>query len=83
MVGGAYIVRHPPHASRVLLRLGGIVPVAGLVRGIVLLGAARVTAGTESPAGTGSARCIGRPWVGRGTGPGGIGRLGVGPSCGC
>ena len=23
MVGGAYIVRHPPHVSRVLLRLGG------------------------------------------------------------
>ena len=73
MVGGTYIVRHPPHASQVLLRLGGIVPVAGLVRGIVLLGAARVTAGTESPAGTGLREAMA-----------GIGRFVAGvSSCGC
>ena len=79
------------------LRLGGIGPAAGLAQGIGPLGAVRVPAGTELPAGTVPARGIdragvlagidrvrgiGRPWAGRGTGPAGIGRLGAGPSYG-
>lgn len=58
-----------------LIRLGGIVPAAGLAQGIGPLGAARMPAGTESPAGTVPARGIVRvgavQWV-----PG-IGRAGV------
>ena len=74
------------------LRLVGIGPAAGLAQGIGPLGAVRVPAGTVPArgidragvlAGIDRVRGIGRPWVGRGTGPGGIGRLGVGPSCGC
>ena len=80
------------------LRLVGIGPAAGPAQGIGPLGAVRVPAGTELPAGTVPARGIdragvlagidrvrgiGRPWAGRGTGPAGIGRLGAGPSCGC
>ena len=70
-----------------LIRLVGIVPVAGLAQGTAP--AAEVPAGTDLAAGIGPVRGtdpvagIGRPWAGRGTGPVGIGRLGTGPSCGC
>ena len=57
MVGGAYIVRHPPHVSRVLLRLGGTDLAALLAQE---LGPAQVAA---EPAGIGlreAGRGIGR-----------------------
>ena len=44
MVGGAYITRHPPHVSRVLLRLGGTDLAALLVQE---LGPAQVAAEPE------------------------------------
>ena len=44
MVGGAYIARHPPHVSRVLLRLAGTGPAAVLVQE---LGPAQVAAEPE------------------------------------
>ena len=69
-------------AGTVRVEVPGIVPARGIDRaGAVLSAPGTGRAGVL--AGTGLARGIGRPWVGRGTGPGGIGRLGVGPSCGC
>ena len=69
-------------AGTVRVEVSGIVPARGIDRaGAVLSAPGTGRAGVL--AGTGLAPGIGRPWVGRGTGPGGIGRLGVGPSCGC
>ena len=70
------------------LRLVGIVPAAGLAQGIGPLGAVRVPAGTELPAGTVPARGIGRAEAvlsAPGTGPvAGTGRpwagRGIGPA---
>lgn len=68
------------------LRLVGIVPAAGLAQGIGPLGAVRVPAGTELPAGTVPARGIGRaeavlsaPGTGRAEVPAGTELAGTGP----
>ena len=60
----------------------GTVPARGIGRAEAVLSAPG-TGRAGVLAGTGPVAGIGRPWVGRGTGPGGIGRLGVGPSCAC
>ena len=85
MVGGAYITRHPPHVSRVLLRLGGTDLAALLAQE---LGPAQVAAepadidparGRHLPGAVLSVLGTGLREAGRG-----IGRFAAGlSSCGC